>query len=274
KAAEAGIGKTEAPRQKTGHPLLDTLVVESPQREVYTTIFSPLTHWVLNEHRIVGNAVIPGVAYLEMARAAVEKYANGQTIEIRDAFFLAPLGLRDDEKRDVKVIVEKDGKGYAFRVISRPGEDAGGEEWHEYATGKVAFVPASPVPRHDVKAIIERCNLRRVVLTDDSKRDEDLGPRWQALKRAYVGDNELLSYLELPEQFAPELEKLKLHPSLLDRATGTGKEFLIREGVYLPMGYRRLRMKRALERKIYVHIRFRASEDTKRQTITFDIVFM
>src|SRR5437588_3110419 len=94
------------------------------------------------------------------------------------------------------------------------------------------------------------------------------------MKHAYVGENELLAFLELPEQFAPELEKLKLHPSLLDRATGTGKEFLIREGVYLPMGYRRLRMKRPLERKIYVHIRFRASEDTKRQTITFDIVFM
>ena len=274
KAAEAGIGNSEAPKQQTGHPLLGMVSVESPEKEIYTNTFSPLTHWVLDEHRIVGNAIIPGVAYLEMARAATEKFAGGQTVEIRDAFFLAPLGLRDDEKRDVKIIVEKDGKAHAFRVISRPAEEAGGQEWQEYATGKVAFVPPLPIKKHDIQAIIERCNLRHVVLTDDSKRDEDLGPRWQALKRAYVGENELLSYLELPEQFSPELEKLKLHPSLLDRATGTGKEFLIREGVYLPMGYRRLRMDRPLERKIYVHIRFRANEDTKRQTITFDIVFM
>lgn len=274
KAAEAGIGNSEALKQQTGHPLLGMVSVESPEKEIYTNTFSPLTHWVLDEHRIVGNAIIPGVAYLEMARAATEKFAGDQAVEIRDAFFLAPLGLRDDEKRDVKIIVEKDGKAYAFRVISRPAEEAGGQEWQEYATGKVAFVPPLPVKKHDIKAIIERCNLRHVVLTDDSKRDEDLGPRWQALKRAYVGENELLSYLELPEQFSPELEKLKLHPSLLDRATGTGKEFLIREGVYLPMGYRRLRMDRPLERKIYVHIRFRANEDTKRQTITFDIVFM
>ncbi|HWF02185.1 MAG TPA: SDR family NAD(P)-dependent oxidoreductase, partial [Candidatus Angelobacter sp.] len=274
KAAEAGIGAGEGPKQQTGHPLLGMVSVESSEKEIFTNTFSPLTHWVLDEHRIVGNAVIPGVAYLEMARAATEKFAGGQTVEIRDAFFLAPLGLRDDEKRDVKIIVEKDGKGYTFRVISRPAEEAGGQDWQDYATGKVAFVPPAPLKKHDIKAIIERCNLRHVVLTDDSKRDEDLGPRWQALKRAYVGENELLSYLELPEQFSPELEKLKLHPSLLDRATGTGKEFLIREGVYLPMGYRRLRMERPLERKIYVHIRFRANEDTKRQTITFDIVFM
>ncbi|HEY2915507.1 MAG TPA: SDR family oxidoreductase, partial [Candidatus Angelobacter sp.] len=219
KAAEAGIGNSEAPKQQTGHPLLGMVSVESPEKEIYTNTFSPLTHWVLDEHRIVGNAIIPGVAYLEMARAATEKFSSGQTVEIRDAFFLAPLGLRDDEKRDVKIIVEKDGKAYAFRVISRPAEEAGGQEWQEYATGKVAFVPPSPIKKHDIQAIIERCNLRHVVLTDDSKRDEDLGPRWQALKRAYVGENELLSYLELPEQFSPELEKLKLHPSLLDRAT-------------------------------------------------------
>lgn len=273
KAAEAGLGASGVSR-KTGHPLLDSVTVESPDREVYTTTFSPLTHWVLDEHRIVGNAVIPGVAYLEMARAASEKFADGQTIEIRDAFFLAPLGFRDDEKREVKLILEKQDNGCTFRVVSRLGEEDDAQEWNEYSTGKVAFVPPAPTRKHDINAIIERCNLRHVVLTDDSKRDEDLGPRWQALKRAFVGDNELLSYLELPEQFAPELEKLKLHPSLLDRATGTGKEFLIREGVFLPMGYRRLRIHRALERVIYVHIRFRTDEDSKRQTITFDVTFM
>lgn len=274
KAAAFGVAKETGQKQKVDHPLLDSRIVESPTREVFVTTFSPLTHWVLDEHRIVGNAVIPGVAYLEMARAATQKHANGRTVEIRDAFFLAPLGLRDDEKREVRVIVEKDGEGFSFRVISRPGEDSGGTEWHEYSTGKIAFVPPAASRRHDLQAIAERCNQRRVMLTDDSKRDEDLGPRWQAMKHAYVGDNELLAFLELPEQFAPELARMDLHPSLLDRATGTGKEFLIREGIYLPMGYRRLRIKRPLERKIFVHIRFRANEDDKRQTITFDVIFM
>ena len=39
-------------------------------------------------------------AYLEMARAAVEKHGRQGTLEIRDAFFLAPLALRDDEIRE------------------------------------------------------------------------------------------------------------------------------------------------------------------------------
>ena len=275
KAAHLGIegGITER-EEKFGHPLLDFRVGVSEKREVFKTTFSPLTHWVLDEHRIVGNAVIPGVAYLEMARAITQRDAGDAMLEIRDAFFLAPLGLRDDEKREVKIIVDREGSDRTFRVISKPNEDMGEQGWHEYATGRVAFVPPSPGLTHDLRAIAERCNLRRVILTDDSKRDEDLGPRWQALKHAWIGKNELLAFLELPVQFAPELDALKLHPSLMDRATGTGKEFLVGEGVYLPMGYRRVRLRRPLERKIYVHIRFREQEDTRRQTITFDIIFM
>ena len=56
---------------------------------------------MLDDHRIVGAAVMPGTAYLEMARTAVEKHGGKGTLEIRDAFFLAPLALRDDETREV-----------------------------------------------------------------------------------------------------------------------------------------------------------------------------
>jgi natural product biosynthesis luciferase-like monooxygenase protein len=271
KAAEFDARPKPEPSRRVDHPLFDQRHTESPDTEVYTTIFSPLTHWVLDEHRIVGNAVIPGTAYLEMARAATEKYAGDSVVEIRDAFFLAPLGLRDDESREVKMIVRKDGPGFELRVISRPADDS---EWREYSTGRVGFVPRGPAKRHNIESILERCNSRHVAVTDDTKRDEDLGPRWQALKHAYVGQDEHLAILELPEQFADELDVLKLHPSLLDRATGTGKEFLIREGVYLPMGYRRLRIYGPLERKIYVHVRFRPQEDVTGQTITFDALFM
>lgn len=269
-AAARGVQERRQPRP-LDHALFDEYVRESADTESYLTTLCPLRHWILDEHRIVGNAVMPGTGYLEMARAATEASAGTSLIEIRDAFFLAPLGLRDDEERTVKTTIKRDADGYTFRVTSKPPDEL---EWKDYATGRVAFVDPQPPRRHDLAAIIERCNRRRVIMTDDTPRDEDLGPRWQALKVAYVGDDEHLARLELPEEFAGELESLKLHPSLLDRATGTGKEFLIKEGVYLPMGYRRLTIHRPLERIIYVHVRFRPEVDPTGQTITFDVVFM
>jgi acyl transferase domain-containing protein len=97
------------------HPLLHRQVMNGADQQTYETDFSVAEHWVLDDHRIVGTAVMPGTAYLEMARAAVEKEARAGTLEIRDAFFLAPLALRDDEKREVRTIVEKDGEEFSFR---------------------------------------------------------------------------------------------------------------------------------------------------------------
>jgi phthiocerol/phenolphthiocerol synthesis type-I polyketide synthase E len=261
-----------------GHPLLHRRIEEGTGAETYATEFSVAEHWVLDDHRIVGTAVMPGTAYLEMARAAVE--AQGQPersrmLEIRDAFFLAPLALRDDEKREVRTTIERDGDEFSFRVQSRPTSAEGAsDEWQTFSIGKIGYVEPEPPARVDLKPIIERCNLKEIVIKDDDELDPDLGPRWQSLRRVYLGDRELLATLELPEVFDADMEQLKLHPALLDRATGTAKHYLVNEGHYLPMGYKRLRIKGPLPRKVYTYIKFNDGGFTRNETITFDIILL
>jgi acyl transferase domain-containing protein len=257
------------------HPLLHREIAGGAEQQTYATDFSVGEHWVLDDHRIVGTAVMPGTAYLEMARAAVEKHQRPGTLEIRDAFFLAPLTLRDDEKREVRTTIEKDGDEFSFRVLSQPSgtESAQAAEWQTFAIGKIGYVDSDPPNRHDIKTIIERCNLKEIVIRDDDELDPDLGPRWQSLQRVYLGHKELLATLELPEIFAADMERLKLHPALLDRATGTAKHYLVSEGHYLPMGYKRLRIKGPLPRKVYVYIKSTES-GSRHETITFDIILM
>ncbi|HEY2963827.1 MAG TPA: type I polyketide synthase, partial [Pyrinomonadaceae bacterium] len=243
--------------QQNGHPLLHREITKEKNEEIYGTDFSVTEHWVLDDHRIVGTAVMPGTAYLEMARAAVEKHGQQGTLEIRDAFFLAPLALRDDEIREVRTIVDNDGGAFSFKVVSKPAAVNNGEadEWQTFAIGKIGYVDTEPPAQHDLKTIIERCSRKEVIIRDDDEIDPDLGPRWQSLQRVYLGDRELLATLELPEMFAGDMDQLKLHPALLDRATGTAKHYLVNEGHYLPMGYRRLRLKGPLPRKVHAYIK-------------------
>jgi natural product biosynthesis luciferase-like monooxygenase protein len=233
---------------------------------------------VLDDHRIVGTAIMPGTAYFEMARAALERRGNGHEeasdFEISQAFFLAPLGLRDDETREVRTILEKDGDAYQFRVLGQlPAENGDDPVWQDYALGQIGFTAAEPPLRYDLEALRARCGKEDIVITDDYEMDPDLGPRWQSLRRVYLGEKELLAELELPEEFADDFAQYKLHPALLDRATGTAKHYLINEGYYLPMSYKRLRVKQPLPRKINAHIRFR-DDLPHEQTITFDIILM
>jgi natural product biosynthesis luciferase-like monooxygenase protein/amino acid adenylation domain-containing protein len=256
-------------REKAGHPLLDWRVVESQDREVYISHVSPLTHWILDEHRIAGNPIIPGTAYLEMARAATEHMAAGREIEIRDVFFLAPLSAREDETREVRTVIERQGEDCLFRILGKT-QGQNDDEWNEYARGTVGFVAPAGRQQHDLDSYARKCSLRRVMLTDDSKRDEDLGPRWQSFRHAFIGENELLAYFEFPEEFSPDFDAMKIHPALLDRTLECGKEYLVSEGIYLPMGYRRLRIKAPLESRIYAYLRL-TTDGEKRETISCDV---
>lgn len=276
--AQFGLREHTAPEEfDSSHPLIDELVSETADQGVYATRVSPGTHWVLDDHRIVGTAIMPGTAYFEMARAALERRANAHEetngFEISYAFFLSPLGLRDDETREVRTILEKDGDGYQFRVLGQlPSENGDDPVWQDYALGEISFIDAEPARRYDLDALRARCG-KEIVITDDYEMDPDLGPRWQSLRRVHLGNKELLAELELPEEFADDFAQYKLHPALLDRATGTAKHYLVNDGHYLPMSYKRLQVKQPLPRKIYAHIMFR-DDLPHEQTITFDIILM
>lgn len=275
-AVESSNSNGRNGHRPNAHPLLHLEITEAGGEQTYGTEFSVAEHWVLDDHRIVGTAVMPGTAYLEMARAVVEeKYGQPGSLEIRDAFFLAPLALRDDEKREVRTIVEKDGDEFSFRVVSRPSVAENGEaaEWQTFSIGKIGYVDPGPPTQHDIKSIIDRCNLKEIVIRDDDEIDPDLGPRWQSLQRVYVGDKELLATLELPEIFAADMKHLKLHPALLDRATGTAKHYLVSEGHYLPMGYKRLRIMGPLPRKVHAYIKS-TDNGSRNETISFDITLL
>ncbi|HWE31640.1 MAG TPA: KR domain-containing protein, partial [Polyangia bacterium] len=255
---------------RLGHPLLERHLTQSATEEVFVTDFNVDKHWVLDEHRILGNPVIPGVAYFEMARAALGARSDGKVVELQDVVFLLPLRVKDGESREVRLVLEADQDGYRFVVRSAVGDRG---KLQDYAAGYIALHDKEPLKRHDLTAIRARCNDRELLLAAE-EREEDLGPRWHSVQRVNLGHNEVLLYLELPEAFLGDFEHMKFHPALLDRAAGIAKNFLAKEGHYLPLTYKKVQIKAPLQRKIYSYARFREEDDPTRETITFDIVLI
>ena len=256
-----------------GHPLIDGHVAEGLSRHVFHSRFQVNTHWILDEHRILGTAVVPGVAYLEMARAAFQQAVSRGPVELSDVYFFTPLSMKDDEASDVRLVLERDGDGYDFYVDSAPTDGASQDSnRHRHVIGKIAALASAPTRKVDVGQLIGRCRRRDILLTEDDFFDEDLGPRWQSMKRVYLGDNELVALTELPDEYAGELADFGLYPALMDRAAGYGIMFLVeRESGYLPFSYQRLRVHGALPKRLYVHATGREDADPNKETTSFDI---
>ncbi|MAT96289.1 MAG: hypothetical protein CL608_04030 [Anaerolineaceae bacterium] len=262
------------------HPLLDKIIVETEDEIVYATNYRTSTHWILDQHRLKsGEALIPGTGYLEIAKAALEKGTPNGPIEIQDLFFLAPLEVPEDETREVRVSLEKNGSGYGFTITSRTPEHT----WQEHVRGKVGNGRSPQQITQNIQEIAARCTLREVrfgPMEQETKQETFLnfGPRWKNLRQVCYGENEVLAMLELPEEFNSDLDSFTLHPALMDLATSAGLPLVdgyeTSDDFYVPLSYKKVQVHGRLPRRIYSHVRHNKDGRNHQEVPAFDVTIM
>jgi acyl transferase domain-containing protein/acyl carrier protein len=273
---EVGMAARPAARAQEGkpfhHPILHQCLVDTPQRLVFSgTLGEASSLWMTDEHRILGNPTVPGVAYLELVRAAIAGRAQGRVIELLDTYFLTPLRVPEKETRELRLILEQDGEGYRWVARSLPKGGTGPSTDH--AAGHVRIGGPREPRFMDLEELRRRCN-RPQPASYETEHEEGLGPRWRSVQGIHPGDGELLVTLELMPEFAPDFERMLFHPSLIDRTSGIAKSFLSEHGYYLPFCYKQLRLYADVPRRVVSYARFRKDELTDGETLAFDVVMM
>ncbi len=258
------------PVRSVEHSLLSKCIDDALARKTYSTELSVKEHWILNEHRIAGNALLPGTAYLEIARAALEEQIQAGALELSDIYFLSILHFEEQETREMQTVVEKNGEHFNFVVRSQHG--GAQTRWQEHAMGKARWIDVGPPRQHDLKELMKRCP-DRVSFSEDPFRSQGLGPRWASLKTLYAGAGEILALIELPDEFSADLEMYKLHPALIDVATGIAKHHFGNAGS-LPLSYKSVRIKKPLSKRLYSYAVSKESNQSSTEVLTFDIVIM
>lgn len=269
-AARAARGEFEEPTGALmAHPLLDRLVTDNADIIEYITDYRIADFWLLDQHRLKDDtALIPGTGYLEIAKAAVDKGEPNGTVEIQNLIFMQPLDVQADETRRVKIRLERVGERYNFTVLSQSSLARNREEWTEHVQGSVAPSAIEAPASASLQEILNRCQEREVVygLKEQKTRQEEylnFGPRWKNLRRIHFGTDEAIAYLELPPEFAADVEAYGVHPALMDLATSFALPLLegyeSSEAFYVPIMYEQVRLFAPLPEKIYSHVRYRAN---------------
>ncbi len=214
---QAAVQNTPGP-----HPLLDQVLLRTMGQSVFLTEFSLERHWVLSEHKLLGEAIVPGTTYLEMARAAASLHFGRPVTELRDVTFLVPLLVQEDIPRTAHTTIrELDDTRAEFTVA---GLDPAGDRWTVHVQGTVGVQPlAAPAPQQDLERLRELCSLESVDITLRQTEHQvmEFGDRWRSsLPTVHVGIRAALGVLDLPEQYRAECQDYPLHPTLLDQATG------------------------------------------------------
>jgi acyl transferase domain-containing protein len=251
-AVSSAAGRSALGAHGTTHPWLDRSERRTDAETVFETTLSRERQWMIGEHVVRGgSAVMPGTAYLELARAAFEEVQPGQALEIDGLVFQAPIVVPDDGSVDLEVVLRP--AGGATECIWRAGSEV-------CASATITALDAVRPTPLDVAAIRSRCRKR--VLEPRGLLDQPFmvfGPRWANVERVSLGEAEALVELRLPREFADDVRRLHLHPALMDMATG-GAQALIagfdqRSHFYVPLSYNRVRVFGDVPEAIVSHVR-------------------
>ena len=224
----------EAPKE--GHPLLG-LQVDSENGAAFEATYASGDLWVLREHAVAGRPVLPGTAYIEIARAAMVVLHPGAAVEIRSLSFEEAMVFDGTAARIVRVEMPRTPAGYDFLVRSRDVRD---DDWLEHARASVSVF----LGELQAAAPVSSAQWRKGEIPQE--KAVAFGERWRNIARMQLADRSAMAELELPAQFAGDLGAYMAHPALTDMAATFGLHLVDaaerEQNLFVPLSVERIRL--------------------------------
>jgi len=206
------------------HPLVHSNVSTLTQQRYRTGLTGE--EFFLRDHRVrmpsgAAVALLPGVAYLEMARAAivdaVPELSASSVIAFENVLWLSPFAV--ESAREIFIDIDADEDFLEFRAFS---ETAHGQRT-DHASGRVRFYDATAAAPLDLAGL--RTAMRRehwdreTVYRQYAQIGIEYGPAHRGITGLDSGDDRVLADLALPDTLAgDDNAAYVLHPALIDSA--------------------------------------------------------
>jgi acyl transferase domain-containing protein/thioesterase domain-containing protein len=226
------------------HPLLGTRI-DGDRAATFEATYDCARMWVLAGHVIGGRPVLPGTAYIEIARAAMAALHPQTAVEVHSLSFEEPMVFDPAvATRRVRTVMRPAGQDYEFLVRSC---GSGDDRWLEHArarvgifTGSIAAAPPLPADRWRPGELPQT-------------RSVAFGPHWNSITRMRLDGIGGVAAIELSRHFAGDLGEYAAHPALLDVAATFGLHLVDeaeRAGtLFVPLSIERIRLISPLPRR-------------------------
>jgi polyketide synthase PksN len=180
----------------------------------------------LSDHIVGGRRMLPGVAWLELARAAVAHATDGfEGMRLVDVMWLRPLVLEGSELAVHIALYPEDDGAVGYEITNGADDKRGGPVI--YGQGRVVLASSGQRPALDLEAIQARCHDHTLsgeaLYARFQSSGFDYGPAHRGLERLLIGHDEMgrsevLARLRLPQSVVATQDSYTLHPSLMDAA--------------------------------------------------------
>jgi acyl transferase domain-containing protein/acyl carrier protein/SAM-dependent methyltransferase len=215
-----------APGQYEGgtslHPLIDRV---DPKLSVghgiaFRKVFRS-ADLILRDHKVDGMPVLPAMAHLEMALAAVSQIKGDHCPSIHRSFWLNPLTVPDDN-REVRIVINEDNGKLRYEIQTGTHTQTITHSEGEFLLDNMPSVITDQ--RISVEETKARCSHhidKETLYAMFKHAGITYGAYFQGLNEVWGSNEEALGYLSLPPEHEHQLKQYTLHPSLMDAALQT-----------------------------------------------------
>ncbi|ASJ54821.1 polyketide synthase [Brevibacillus formosus] len=214
------------------HPLLH-LNTSTLSEQRHSSTFTG-QEFFLKDHVVKGQKVLPGVAYLEMARVAVDMAAgvrsdNQSAIQLKNIVWAKPVIVEDAPIQVHTGLYPEENDEIAFEIYSQPREAEENPVVH--SQGRAVLRTAMEAPTLDLSAIQAQCTESSYSFSQCYETFQGIGleygPSHQGIEKLFVGPEQVLAKLVLPSSVTDTAGKFVLHPSMMDAALQASLGFMM-----------------------------------------------
>ncbi|MFC8688796.1 SDR family NAD(P)-dependent oxidoreductase [Brevibacillus porteri] len=205
------------------HPLLQRNTSDFTEQRFSSTFTGQ--EFFLTDHVVKNQRILPGVAYLEMARAAAEQATAALTeepakIQMKNVVWTRPIVVGDQPAHiHIGLVPEENGE-IRFEIYSE--SDAMDAEPVIHSQGSVMLHSVAEKHAVNLPSLQAECGQREFsseqCYSIFQSIGMDYGSAHQGIDILYVGEGKVLAKLSLPASVSEMGNPFVLHPSLMDSA--------------------------------------------------------
>jgi acyl transferase domain-containing protein/enoyl-CoA hydratase/carnithine racemase/acyl carrier protein len=263
------------------HPLLHANTSDLSEQR-YSSTFTG-EEFFLADHRVRtdGGAVqkfLPGVAYLEMARAAIEQASpirpESSVLELRDTVWLKPVVVTAPKQVSIALFATDD-DSVDYEIYSIEAEQ---ETLH--CQGQATFSRQSAPARLDIEQLRRQMGQGRLeaadIYTIFGRMGLNYGPAHQGIIVIHLGEGQALAQLQAPAVVEANRHEYVLHPGLMDSALQASIGLIadlndVPTKPYLPFAVESLRVVSACAKEMVAWARYSKGSKPGDKTVKVDI---
>ena len=228
----------------------------------------------IRDHVVGETYILPGVGYVEMARAAGEMAGGKELKYVRNVIWAVPVAV-SEKGQEIEIGLypseKEDGIQYEIRSYLDGNQVIHSQGKLEYSsTSSLQVKSKGSINIEEIIGRLEKRADKEGIYKQFSQLGLNYGKTFQVIRELYGNETESLSRLELSEEVTG-LEKLILHPSIMDGALQSTIGIGEWVGTYLPFTMKELEIIKPTEETCYVHARLMVTNSSEIKKYNIDI---